>query len=135
MFGSWALGLALALSACGGGEREFTASELIDELNDKGAPLELEGTLASAQEGLETFELAITEPGAADAAQGHDEGGATLILTENAGDAPAEFERCESALSLTCFRVANGVIALTDDNPSVLAKVGAAVSALESDGD
>jgi hypothetical protein len=55
-----------------------------------------------------TFE----EPGAADAdeASEHGHGGGTLAITADADAGLAEYERCENAVTLLCFRAANAVL-------------------------
>ena len=126
------ISLVLVVSACGAGSREFTASQLVGELNDNGAPLQLEGPLHSEQESVEVYELSIStlDP---PTAGGHAESGATVIIADDEGIATTEFERCESAVSLICFRIANGVLILSDDEPATLSKIEAAVQAMESE--
>lgn len=135
--------LALALvvvSACGEQGREFTAAELVAELNREGAPIHLKGALLSGREGFKAYELELVEPmdpasPEAHTQEGHSHGagGATLVLTEDEEDAPAEFERCESSVTLTCFRIANGVLLLAGDDPLILEKVENAVRAMASE--
>ena len=120
MFLAVILAIALALGGCGG-ERTFEADELVDELNDDGAGLELGATLSSSQE-LELFAVSF----AGDAG--------TLAIAEDADAAVAEYERCEDAATLTCYRVANAALyfELPPDDPK-LAAVDSAIRALGSD--
>ena len=130
-FGSCIFAILLALTGCGSEGREFTAAELVEELHSNGAPLQLEGPLANDQEHLEVYDLSVSTPNSPDA-HGH-AGGATLTISEDEEAAVAEFQRCESSLTLTCFRVANGVLQLGDGDPELLAEVEAAVRAMESE--
>src|SRR5687768_17639622 len=118
--------MGLAVSGCGGDEREFTASELVGELHASGAPLHLEGSLANDQENLEVYELSVSAP-SSPTGHGHAGSGATLAIADDEDSAITEFERCEASLTLTCFRVSNGVLLLSDDQPGLLAEVEAAV--------
>ena len=130
-FGSCVLSILLVVAGCGGEGREFTASELVEELHSNGAPLQLEGPLPNDQEHLEVYDLSVSTP-SSPATHGH-AGAATLTISEDEEAAVAEFQRCESSLTLTCFRVANGVLQLGDGDPELLAEVESAVRAMESD--
>jgi hypothetical protein len=55
----------------------------------------------------------------------------SLTITEGDDEAVAEYERCESAASLVCFRAANAVLILEDTVPNQdLARIEAAISAM-----
>jgi len=125
-----ALGLCLVGFACGEDEREFTASELISELADRGAPLDLEGTLHNDQEGVVVYELSLSDPRSGAHSE---ESGASLILAESEEIAISEFERCDSAVRLVCFRVANGVVYLSNHDPGPIGEIETAVKDMESD--
>ena len=129
--GPWVCGLILAVSGCGG-EREFTAPELVGELRDEGAPIQLEGPLLNEQEGVEVHGVSISGPASSDEAP-HDEGAASLTVAESEELAIEEFSQCEMAVSLICFRVANCVLTLSGDDPETLARLEAAVRAMEGD--
>lgn len=131
-FGSCVLSIGLIASGCGADGREFTASELVEELNANGAPFQLEGPLLNDQENVEVYELSVSTA-SSPTAGGQVESGATLTIAETDEQAITEFQRCESSVSLTCFRVANGVLLLSDDEPGLLAEVEAAVRAMESE--
>ena len=126
------LSICLAVSGCGVEGREFTASELVDELDAKGAPFQLEGPLVTDQESIDVYELS-TSTASSPTAHGHGGGGATLTIAEDEDKAETEFQRCESSLTLVCFRISNGVLQLSDDDPGLLAEVEAAVRAMASD--
>lgn len=130
--GLYVVSFLLALPGCGSEEREFTASELVEELHSHGAPFQLEGPLPNDQENLEVYDLSISTD-RPPAAHGHAGSGATLTISEGEEAAVAEFQRCESSLTLTCFRVANGVLQLAEGDPELLAEVEAAVRAMESE--
>jgi hypothetical protein len=103
---------ALALAGCGDGERTFSAGELVEEVNANGAGLELGDTLETAREGAETREVTFgdaAEPHDDEIAQ-HEHGGGTLTITTDAEAGLAEYERCESAATLLCFRASNAVL-------------------------
>jgi len=104
----------------------------VNELNENGAALRLEGALPNDQENVEVYELSLSRSDSP-TPDDHAESGVTVIIAEDEELAEAEFGRCEASVSLTCFRVANGVLLLSDDEPSTLAKVEAAVRAMESE--
>ena len=131
VLGACVCGLAIAVPGCGG-EREFTAAELVGELRDEGAPIQLEEPLRSEQEGVEVHGVSISGVAAA-GEHSHAEGAASLAVAESEELALEEFSRCETAVTLICFRVANCVLTLGDDDPETLAKLEAAVRAMESD--
>jgi hypothetical protein len=112
--------IAIAVTSCGG-ERTFDAHELVDELNDEGARVKLGATLSSSQD-LDLF--AVSFAGEA----------GTLAIAEEADAAESEYDRCEDAATLTCYRVANAALyfELPPDDPK-LAAVDAAIRALGSD--
>ncbi len=120
-----ALLLVIALLVAGCGEREFEPAEFVEEANAEGASLILGEALTSTQEGIDVFALSFAE--------GSGSGG-SLLLAEDAEAATAEFERCQAAVSLTCYRAANVVLyfegAPTDES---VAGVDAAIRALEED--
>jgi len=103
---------ALALAACGDGERTFSAQELVDEANANDAGLELGDALETSREGAEVSEVTFVEAGEAhdDEIAQHEHGGGTLTITTDAEAGLAEYERCESAATLLCFRASNAVL-------------------------
>jgi hypothetical protein len=131
-----ALLILLALIAAGcGGDREFEAREFVDEANAKGADLVLGDSLASITEDVEVFAIGFAEnhdepdPGAGG---GHEHGGGgSMIVAGDSESASEEFARCESAVTLVCYRAAN-VVLYFDVEPSDehVAKVDAAIRAL-----
>ena len=122
--------LALVAAACGG-ERTFEPDEFIDEANAEGAGLVLGPPLTSIEEGVDVFQVSFGEPGTAPAAGAHPQTGGSMIITEDAGSAREEWERCESTVSLTCYRAAN-VVLYFDTGPTDehVARVDAAIRAL-----
>jgi hypothetical protein len=103
---------ALAVAAGCGGEDEFrfSAEEFVFEANARGAALELGTPLVSSREGTEIHELAVIGVGGTG-----DHGGGSLTVTADSAAGLAEFERCEAATSLLCFRANNVVVALEDE--------------------
>jgi hypothetical protein len=103
---------ALVAAGCGQGERVFSAPELIEEANANGAGLELGDALETSREGAEVREVTFVEaeePRDNETAQ-HEHGGGTLTITTDAEAGLAEYERCESAATLLCFRASNVVL-------------------------
>lgn len=127
----------LAAAGCGG-ERRFSAEEFVAELGDAGAPLVLGAVITTDQEGNEvhTVEFAEQAPSATGAGvdRGAAHGGAsgTLLALDDADLASAEFERCETAPALTCFRAANVVLRFEGLEGSDRARLVVALEALES---
>jgi hypothetical protein len=125
--------LALLVAACGG-ERTFEPDEFVEAANEEGAGLVLDEQLTSIEEGVDVYALSFEDEAAAPAAgddeHGHGAGG-SMIVTDDAESATAEFERCETAVSLTCYRAANVVLyfnaAPTDEH---VVPVEAAIRAL-----
>jgi hypothetical protein len=125
--------LALLVAACGG-ERTFEPGEFVDAANEEGAGLVLGEQLTSIEEGVDVYALSFTgeatAPATGEDEHGHGTGG-SMIVTDDAETAMAEFERCESAVSLTCYRASNVVLyfnaAPTDEH---VVPVEAAIRAL-----
>ena len=118
------LALLIPLLASCGGERTFDAQELVDALADEGAELNLGENLPSTQDDVEVFEVSF-----ANAA-----GPGSLVVAEDADSAGAEFQRCEAAITLACFRAANVVLYFDGDPTEAhIAGVGVAIRALASD--
>jgi hypothetical protein len=134
--------LAAALAACGD-ETTFTADELVAEVNDRGAQVRLGEPLTTSQEDVELYALRLAGTGAAPGVPSGDagsapvdvHGGGTLTITEDDDAALAEFERCESAVSLVCFRAANAVLIFEGAIPNQdLARIEMAVQSMGEDG-
>lgn len=138
----------LLAGGCGEGEETFTAAEFVDRANASGAGLELREELVSTQGDVEIWSVSFTggaappgQPGAADNASpgtgatgtdlGH--GAGSLAVAADAEAGSAEFERCEAAASLVCFRAANVVVRLEGATPDEIARLESAVRAMESE--
>jgi hypothetical protein len=125
---------ALAIAGCGN-EREFSAEGFIDAANEHDAGLVLADRLPFTPEGVEVYELQFEGRGSSGAGAIDAHGGGTLTVTEDAEAGVAEYERCEAAATLLCFRAANvalffqGALA-----PSDLARVERAIRALGEEG-
>jgi hypothetical protein len=129
------------LTGCGD-ETTFTAEELVAEVNARGAGVRLGEPLTTTQEDLELYALRLAGTGAAPGLPPGDagsapvdvHGGGTLTIAQDDDAALAEYERCESAVTLICFRAANTVLALEGAVPNQdLARIEAAVSAMAED--
>lgn len=132
-----ALSVATALVVAGCGEREFSASEFVEEANSHGAGLELGDPLQSSREDTEVYAVEV-EPVAATGelgADAHDaHGGGSLTVTADSEAGAAEYERCEGAVTLICYRAANVVLALEDElGPDELVGVDGAIRSLASE--
>lgn len=124
-----ALALSAALVACGG-DGTFDAEEIVSELNANGASLALGEELFSASDEVEIYAVEVES-----APQGETHaGGGSLRITEDSATGLAEYERCEAAASLLCFRAANAVLILEDElAPADRVAVEQAVAGLASD--
>ncbi|MEJ7876616.1 MAG: hypothetical protein WKF62_08145 [Solirubrobacterales bacterium] len=114
----------VAIAGCGDEERTFTASGFVDEMNDQGADLELGADLLSTQAGVETFEIRFGQTG-----------DGSLAVAEDDEGGVSEYERCESAATLLCYRAANVVLLFDGAEIAVgdLAGVEAAIRAIAED--
>jgi hypothetical protein len=133
----WLL-LVGGLAACGD-ETTFTADELVAEVNANGAGVRLGEQLTTSQEDLELYALRLAGGGAAPGVAPGDagsapvdvHGGGTLTIADDADAALDEYERCEGAASLICFRAANAVLIFEGAVPNQdLARIESAVSAM-----
>ena len=129
--------LALSLAACGDDERQFTAEGFIDAMNDNGAALSLGPVLTTNPDGIDVNVVEFT--GAAPSATGEGageedaSGGATLLIFEGSDAAMGEFDRCNVAPALTCFRAANAVLRVEELQPSDQARITTAIEGVRDD--
>jgi len=137
----WALITALAggaIAAAGCGEKQFTAESFIDAMNEHGATLALGPVLTTNPEGIEVHQVTFTEtaPSATGEGEGTEEanGDATLLIFDGDGDAEDEFDRCNGAPALTCFRAANAVLRVENLQPSDRARITTAIQGVGADG-
>jgi hypothetical protein len=121
--------LALAAAACGG-ERVFEPTEFVEEANAAGAGLALGEPLMSTREGLDVYELRFA--GAVQSARDEEhEATGSLIVADDGEAALAEYNRCESAATLVCYRAANVVLAIQGEAGSPwLTQLDAAIRTL-----
>jgi hypothetical protein len=123
------LGLAaiLLLAGCGGGET-FSAGDLVSQLNDHGAGLALGEQLPSTREGIELYGLRFSNQVAGDA----EASGGSLTITADSDAGAAEYQRCQSAGSLICFRADNAVITFEGELPAAdRSRLAAALRSLD----
>ena len=132
MVAALAIVIALLFAGCGG-ERTFEPAEFVDEANRQGAGMILGEQLTSIQEGVDVFSLSFAERAGAEQ-DDHGHSGGSMIVTEDAEAATDELERCEGAVTLTCYRAAN-VVLYFDGEPSDehIAGVDAAIRGLAED--
>jgi len=123
--------IACLATVAGCGSTTFTAEELVAELNAHGAEVALGEPLA-AEGAVEIHSLELGD--AAEDGDDHAHAGGSLMIAEDDDSALAEYQRCESAASLLCFRAANAVLLLEDSvQRDDLARLESAVRSLASD--
>jgi hypothetical protein len=120
---------AVAVGA-GCGERKFDAEELVDALNEQGAELTLGDRIAENEAGDPVYAIKFTPGGDPNPQLESEGGGGTLVVADDDGAANVEFDRCESAGDLTCFRAANTVMRFDEMAATDRARISGAVSAL-----
>lgn len=130
---TWTVGLCL-LAGCGGNdERQFTPQSFVDEINAEGAAVALGDVLTTSEQGVEIYTVTFTEAAVGVTGEGRvgadEHGSGALLILEDAGAAMEEYDRCQPAPALTCFRAANAVLRFEDLEPADQARV---VSALET---
>jgi hypothetical protein len=132
----------LAIAACGSSEPTFTAQEFVDELEARGATLELGQELSTDDPDAELYAVEIRESAGHEAAEeraaeeehGHTHSGGSLRVTESESAAEDELQRCEGAVTLLCYRAANVVLVFEQEaDPEFLAELTVAISALGSE--
>jgi hypothetical protein len=126
----------IATAAAGCGEREFTAQEFVDSANEQGAELALGDQITTTESDEPVIRISFAPPPGTDPnpqLQAGD-GSGTMIVASDAESAGAEFDHCETAADLTCFRAANVVLRFEGMAAADRARVSGAVSALASEG-
>jgi len=119
----------------GCGERDFTADQLVDAVNEHGAQLVLGDQVTTSDAGAEVYAIRSTAGGTDPNPQLEGSGGqGALVVADDTGSGAEEFDRCESAADLTCFRVANVVIRFAALDTADQARISGAVTALASEG-
>ncbi len=126
------------MAACSG-EHEFTAQDFIEEMNDNGAALALGSALTKNPDGADIYTVSLTEfaPSAVGQAPPPTDvhGAATLLIAADSDAGRDEFDRCEQAPILTCFRAGNAVLRVEDLPPADQARITTAVESLATNGD
>lgn len=135
-----AVGCAVLVIFGGCGERSFEAEEFVDEANANGAELSLGEPLISTEEGIDVYALTLAEsaePGHSEdpghASEEHVHGGGSLTVTDGSDLAAEEYESCEGAATLICYRAANVVLAFEELPPDERATMNAAIRAMASE--
>lgn len=136
------LALGTSLAGCGSDERSFSAEEFVAEANRSGARLKLGVPLSTSDTGDELYALEIGHPEEPikeqglpeDPEVGREHAGGSLRVSASAGDAEAEYSRCEAAATLLCYRAANVVVILEEGaEPRDLRALETAIKAMESE--
>lgn len=123
------------LAGCGG-ERTFDAEEFVEAINEEGAFVTLGPILTTSPDGVEIRSVALTEaaPSPTRPAPAGEEGGSGAVLVlQSAEAAETELARCESALSLTCYRAANVVLRFEDLPPPEQGRIAGALQAIATE--
>ena len=129
--------IAVPLAGCG--EREFDAREFVAEANANGAGLELGEPLLSSRDETEIYAVEVKPTAATgetgDGAPRHlEHAGGSLIVAPDVEAGEEEYERCEGAVTIVCYRAANVVLALEGEPQSPeLVGVDGAIRALGSE--
>jgi hypothetical protein len=132
------LALAVPLGGCGSGEHQFTPEEFVDTVNAEGAGLALGPAIATRADGVEIHSVTFTEASTGVGSPTIDSpraehGSGNLLIAGDAGAARAEFERCDKAEGLTCFRAANAVLIFKDMDGADQARVVTSLEAIQTD--
>jgi hypothetical protein len=138
-----AVAAAAMLAGCGSDERSFSAEQFVAEANRNGARLELGVPLSTSDTGDELYALEVGHADEPAKQQGlpenggeleHEHAGGSLRVSESAEDAEAEYNRCEAAATLLCYRAANVVVILEEGaEPGDLRAVESAIRAMETE--
>lgn len=124
--------IALLAGGCGS-ERKLTAQEFVDEMNANGAALRLGPVITQNPDGADVNEVTLTRTAPAATGEGSKptaSGGATLLVLADSSAAGDEFDRCQGAPALTCFRAANVVLRVEDLQPTDQARLTTAIESL-----
>jgi hypothetical protein len=131
---SAACAVALALAACGGGERTFSADEFVDEVRSNGVELKLGAPLFSDDESKDVYTVELEPlPGGLTPAEGALESPhGSLSVHDDTGGADDQFRNCEATADLLCFQASNVVVVLEGGGLEA-DRLGAAMKKLEHD--
>jgi hypothetical protein len=122
-----ALACAAALALAGCGDDELDAAERVAALNEQGAGLALGEQLRSERDGIEIYALELEHPGEV---LGEHGAHGSITITPDDETAVDEYERCQAAGALVCFRTANAVLIFEDElEPQDLARIESAIRA------
>ena len=112
-----AIGLA-ALAASGCGERTFTATGFVDEVNKGGAMLTLGGPLQTNQPDRKIYGVTLRRaPGEIPAGMGEGAPSGSLTVYGDSGAAGTGYQDCKRATGLLCFQAGNVVLVFEGDRP------------------
>lgn len=127
--------VALALTGCGTAYDD--AQSFVDAVNAEGAGLELGPSLSTSNPEHQIY--AIELEGGRDKEEMREGGqaylgGGSVTVTAGEDEARREYEECETAVSLLCYRAGNVALMLEDEvGPAERDRIDAAISALASD--
>ena len=115
------------LGGCGGDDSGFTAEQFVASVNQRGAALELGPELRSTRPDAQVYALELGGVEAGDGKEAPNEdphAGGSLAVMPDADAGFEEYERCEKAVSLLCFRADNIVLFIEGEtDPAQLAEL------------
>ena len=101
--------LCFAIFGCESDAPEFSASGFVSDVNARDAGLVLGDPLESVREEVRSYDVTFGHEGEGERPAVTHAGG-TLQVTQGAESGSAEYERCERAATLVCYRAANIVV-------------------------
>jgi hypothetical protein len=129
---------ALTLAACGS-EKSLTASEFVDQVNEQGVSLELGRQLPAGSDADAVHAVTLPRlpgeprPVPDRESSGHGPNG-TLYVYGDSGGAGEELDACRASGGLLCFRAANVVVVLDQQESGISAqRLSLAIQRLASD--
>ena len=130
--------MGLGIAGCGS-EKTFTAPEFVDQVREQGVPLSLGHELASGGGADHLYAITLPRlPGEPPPAPG-EEGAAngpngSLYVYDDTGGASDELDACRASAGLLCFRAANVVVVLDQEDAGIAAqRLGLAIRRLSSE--
>jgi hypothetical protein len=122
-------------TGCGSGERTFDTEDFVEEINARGAQLELGPVLTTRSDGVEIHVLDFSGDSSDSQLHSPETGSATMLVMDDSAAAQAEFARCDSSATLTCFRAANVVLRFKEMSAADRARIFGAVEGIATPGD
>jgi hypothetical protein len=120
------LGASVATAGCGSSDPTFTASEFVDQVNEKGVSMELGRQLPAQSDAKELYAVSLPPLQGAPAPSPGEEGGpgasGSLYVYDDADGAEDELRACRASAGLVCFQAANIVVLLNGESGGLEAR-------------